>query len=142
MVFWTWAKRLEDNFDGARRKNLRHFIHVHHHGEDSDRITFNLRTGDALATAENQDDEKQTEKEKERAESLYYYVSEPEESASHDEGQAEEEHELVRIPTCAIFHKLSNGRGVPHTFIGFIKQWPALPRVVVRVVYCSDEVAC
>jgi KUP system potassium uptake protein len=142
MVFWTWAKRLEDNFDGARRKNLRHFIHVRHHGEDSDKITFNLRTSDVLPTAENQHDEKETEMEKEKADSLYYYVTEPEESSSNDEAQAEEKHELVRIPTCAIFHKLSKGRGVPHTFIGFIKQWPALPRVVVRVTYSSDEAPC
>jgi len=26
---------------------------------------------------------------------------------------------------------LTSGKGVPHTFIGFIRQWPALPRVVV-----------
>lgn len=24
---------------------------------------------------------------------------------------------MARIPTCAIFHKLTTGRGVPHTFI-------------------------
>ena len=58
--------------------------------------------------------------------------------------------ELVRLPTCAIFHKLGAGTGVPPSFLGkyyhhmctdpsglrcslgFIKQWPALPRVVVR----------
>lgn len=26
--------------------------------------------------------------------------------------------ELVRIPTCAIFHKIASGQGVPHTFTG------------------------
>ncbi len=44
----------------------------------------------------------------------------------------EERKELVRINTCAIFHKLTPGRGVPHSFIGFIRQWPSLPRLVVR----------
>lgn len=38
---------------------------------------------------------------------------------------------LARLPTCAVFHKLTAGRGVPHTFYGFLRQWPALPRVVV-----------
>jgi len=38
---------------------------------------------------------------------------------------------LPRLPTCAVFHKLTSGRGVPHTFYGFLRQWPALPRVVI-----------
>lgn len=38
---------------------------------------------------------------------------------------------LARLPTCAVFHKLTAGRGVPHTFYGFLRQWPALPRVIV-----------
>ena len=42
-----------------------------------------------------------------------------------------EKRELVRISTCAIFHKYTRGPGVPHTFVGFIRQWPALPQVVV-----------
>lgn len=64
-----------------------------------------------------------------------------------------EKMELVRLPTCAIFHKLGAGTGVPPSFLGkslrlsyygpmelttvsgFIKQWPALPRVVVRPNY-------
>jgi len=39
--------------------------------------------------------------------------------------------QLPRIPTCAIFHRLTSGPGVPHTFYGFIRQMPALPRVVI-----------
>ena len=42
-----------------------------------------------------------------------------------------EKKELARIPTCAVFHKLTPGQGVPHSFVGFIRQYPALPRVVV-----------
>lgn len=69
-------------------------------------------------------------------------------SQDTDEGDRKD---LVRIPTCAIFHKLAEGKGVPHTFIGtsrrnfrilflfkpfsgFVRQWPALPRVVVSRV--------
>jgi len=28
MIFWTWAKGLEDEFDGSNRRNLRHFISI------------------------------------------------------------------------------------------------------------------
>ena len=43
----------------------------------------------------------------------------------------EEKRKLPRIDSCAIFHKLTPGSGVPHSFIGFVRQWPSLPRVVV-----------
>jgi len=42
-----------------------------------------------------------------------------------------ERKELVRINTCAVFHKLTPGQGVPHSFVGFVRQWPSLPRVVI-----------
>ena len=41
---------------------------------------------------------------------------------------------LPRMSTMAVFYNLSAGKGVRHTFYGFLKQWPALPRVVVRVI--------
>jgi len=34
-----------------------------------------------------------------------------------DEKSAERK-ELQRIPSCAVFHKIASGKGVPHTFIG------------------------
>ena len=43
--------------------------------------------------------------------------------------------ELQRVPTCSIFHKVASAPGVPHTFTGFIRQWPCLPRVVVSFIY-------
>jgi hypothetical protein len=53
-------------------------------------------------------------------------------SASSDPNEMiEERRELQRISTCAIFHKFTCGYGVPHTFVGFIRQWPALPLVMV-----------
>lgn len=38
---------------------------------------------------------------------------------------------VQRIPTLAIVHKLSEGKGVPHAFSVFLRQVPALPKVVV-----------
>lgn len=48
---------------------------------------------------------------------------------------------LPRLPTCAVFHKLTGGKGVPHTFYAFLRQWPALPRVVVSLP-CITDVPC
>jgi len=65
----------------------------------------------------------------------------------------EEKRELGRLPMLAIFHKMAYEKGVPYSFVseysafgsaekgcltfprtGFIRQWPALPRVVVGLM--------
>jgi KUP system potassium uptake protein len=60
-----------------------------------------------------------------------YYYSVHDKIASEE--RDEDRRELVRIPTCAVFHKFASGKGVPHSFVGFIRQWPALPEVVVSL---------
>ncbi|KAJ4482322.1 potassium transporter [Lentinula aciculospora] len=117
MVFWTWSKGLEDAFDGANRQNLRHFIWR------EDKIP--------LVKAENgQEIVEEVKQEEEVNEPIYYYV--PTQSfSSKDEGLEIEKRELTRIPTMAVFHKFTLGRGVPHTFVGFIRQWPALPQILI-----------
>ncbi|KAJ7486154.1 potassium transporter [Mycena galericulata] len=115
MSFWTWAKGLEDKFDGKNRLNLRNFIHP-----DPDSVG-------------EEEDEEEGEEEATEAGSMhrhrksrdlkYYYTLEDDEK--------EEKHSLAMLPTCAVFHKIARGQGVPHTFVGFIRQWPALPRVVI-----------
>jgi hypothetical protein len=60
-----------------------------------------------------------------------YYYSVRDKIASDE--RDEDRRELVRIPTCAVFHKFASGKGVPHSFVGFIRQWPALPEVVVSL---------
>ncbi|KLO05737.1 potassium transporter [Schizopora paradoxa] len=157
MTFWTWAKGLEDRFDGKNRKNLRHFImedehaNIHLLPHQFNRSNFHNSVDDndndhALA-AEHDFDEFDRP--------LYYVSSNRNSMVTHSkmgpggagefgeeksitstlehDGNAavEEKKELVRINTCAIFHKLTPGRGVPHSFIGFVRQWPSLPRVVI-----------
>lgn len=39
--------------------------------------------------------------------------------------------ELAVLPITAVFHKFAGGKGTPHSFVGFLRQYPALPRVVV-----------
>jgi len=67
----------------------------------------------------------------------YYYTMRKELSdVPIDEKSTEQRREIQRIPTFAIFHKLTPGKGIPHTFVAFIRQWPALPRVVVFLSVC------
>ena len=64
---------------------------------------------------------------------LSYIASQKDKLAG--ESELEEKRELVRISACAIFYKFSRGPGVPHTFVAFIRQWPSLPKVVVRAIH-------
>ncbi|KDQ61961.1 hypothetical protein JAAARDRAFT_204343 [Jaapia argillacea MUCL 33604] len=117
ILFWTWAKGLEDDFDAANLKTLRHFLTSESGGKlylrndtplpapmPSDEVVEN---GGGTDTDRSEEGEESTE-----------LADLP-------------QRELARIPTFAIFHKLTGGRGVPHSFIGFVRQWPAVPDVVV-----------
>jgi KUP system potassium uptake protein len=137
MFFWTWAKGLEDRFDGANRRNLRSFI-VARDDVDGKQATFAVGAGTTDVASENGIAE--VDYASHQAPSAvpsdgadYYYMAHK--STSEDDDtyslKGEERRELVRIDSCAIFHKLSSGQGVPHSFVGFIRQWPALPRVVI-----------
>ncbi|KAJ6452540.1 potassium transporter [Mycena vitilis] len=109
MSFWTWAKGLEDKFDGEHRENIRHFIVP----------GFDQKMQD-------EETEEEVSGEETKVEDVTYHYKEA--------AQGEKEvgtQPLVRLPTCAVFHKMTRGQGAPHTFIGFIRQWPALPRVVI-----------
>lgn len=43
-----------------------------------------------------------------------------------------ERKKLQRIPTCAVFHKIAQGKGVPHTFIG----WFSLSLLLLLFLHC------
>ena len=91
-----------------------------------------------------------------RSEATYYFMKNSViEKKFDDDDSIDQKRELQRIPTCAVFHKIASGKGVPHTFVGqcsydcwlrclnlmyltgFIRQWPSLPRVVVNI-HISD----
>ncbi|THH10121.1 hypothetical protein EW145_g1548 [Phellinidium pouzarii] len=127
---------LEDEFDGANRRNLRHFIM-----EDNDE-TFQLRSPPAAVETSSIVDvgEDTISNERTQAPTMYYMARPTMHRANSDEKggsitqtseSVEEKRALVRIETCAVFHKLTPGSGIPHSFVGFIRQWPALPRVVI-----------
>ncbi|KAJ7797662.1 potassium transporter [Mycena olivaceomarginata] len=112
MSFWTWAKGLEDKFDGEHRENIRHFILPDGDQEEEDE-------DDEIEEAEAETDTKVKDM------TYSYRVG------AYGEKDVGERQPLVRLPTCAVFHKIARGQGAPHTFIGFVRQWPALPRVVI-----------
>jgi KUP system potassium uptake protein len=114
MSLWVWSKRLEDEFDGQNRMNLRHFIHSNKKPQSDDDVSSE---GDYPV-------------------SYYYTIRNPSVDGSVDEKTTELRREIQRIPTFAIFHKLAVGKGVPHTFVAFVRQWPTLPRVVVFLSVC------
>jgi len=133
MLLWTFGKSMEDEFDGANRKNLLHFIQEKHGmytqtSQDTLEGVFPDHTVDQL----------------DQLRGLTYVSRILEPTDDTDECAKEkliEKRELIRISTCAIFHKYSRGPGVPHTFVGFIRQWPALPRVVIFLSVCVLPIA-
>ncbi|KAG8908676.1 hypothetical protein FRC01_007308 [Tulasnella sp. 417] len=140
MFFWTWGKGLEDHFDGMNRKNLRHFIVVDESDNSREKrirkrvtstqasskpATLTYVAGDTIKSQggdEEVDEDDDSPEGSVKANQTLYLVPE-------DESQPRRH--LARLPTCAVFHKLTSGRGVPHTFYGFLRQWPSLPRVVI-----------
>ncbi|KZT56800.1 potassium transporter [Calocera cornea HHB12733] len=134
MMFWTWAKGLEDKFDGVNRHNLRHFIVNGANKPHGNVVGGDLKSGktsahnySTMATLtqgsggeENSTEEDAISKDDTTPDALYL--------VSEDKTFVRE---LKRVPIMAIFHKVAGGKGVPHSFYAFLKQWPALPRIVV-----------
>ena len=149
MIFWTWAKGLEDEFDGSNRRNLRHFI--------STEVQFSEKpTRAALPSLRSNDDARDgggigemnvatPDDRFEDAVSLFLHrdssMAQPTNAriTIQEKSQKEEKMVLARLPTCAIFHKMAAGKGVPHTFYGFLRQWPSVPRVIVSVPLLTPQ---
>jgi KUP system potassium uptake protein len=148
---------LEDGFDRANRKNLRHFIQENQQpAESSDSLPIQKPHEDGNAdVVTSVGGNNVTEKDDaevnptvvldtdadtlNRNRGLSYVSQVKYQLDGHGQGNQvlEEKRALQRISTCAIFHKFTHGPGVPHTFVAFIRQWPALPRVVVSMMTCA-----
>lgn len=95
MTVLSWLQGLEDEFDGKNRMNLRHFIR-----QKQTEIT--LDDGSSIDSAE-----------------VTYYITKKSSGLTIEhEKFGRELMEITRIPSCAIFHKIASGQGVPHTFTG------------------------
>ncbi|KAI0291239.1 potassium transporter [Multifurca ochricompacta] len=109
MAFWTWAKGLEDRFDSKSRRRLDGaiFVESEKREEKREESAVNQVSGFDMNTT------------------LYYVTPPPPGS----QGELEERHALARLPIFAVFHGIAHERGVPPSFTGFLRQWPALPRL-------------
>lgn len=106
---------LEDKFDGHNRMNLRHLIMAHVEEEPEP-----LRVGqghpaesEATPTIESEGDQEPEEKQDlDKPTTPSYYI------VDQDRDGSKRIKELARIPTCAVFHNYTSGKGVPHSFVG------------------------
>ncbi|KAM6494401.1 Potassium transporter [Amanita muscaria] len=139
MLLWTWARGLEEGFDRANRKNLRHFIQQNKSTES----LFTAQDAEKADVVKPEDDHRviidSATATSRRVKALSYVTRY---RVTEDPNEVlEAKRDLQRIPTCAIFHKFTRGTGVPHTFISFIRQWPALPNVVIFLSICVVPIA-
>ena len=104
---------LEDKFDGANRMNLRHFISPDEKSSEANYDEDGEKLDPGLPP--------------------YFYLPSPAEKAA-GEKMVEERRMLQRIPTCAVFHKIASGKGVPHTFIGTC-------HIILIIKTCSSVVS-
>ncbi|KAF8521952.1 potassium transporter-domain-containing protein [Hysterangium stoloniferum] len=118
MVFWTWARGLEEEFDGVNRKNLRHFIIPVDGGEEAG------PKAEVVSSDESQEIEKNDHEAalNSRVVPRTLHLAD---DTGHPSGQ------VAVLPIMAIFYKFGSGKGIPHAFVGFLRQYPALPRVVI-----------
>jgi len=136
MVFWSWGRGLEDNFDDAHHQRLTHLI-VKDRSQEQTALRLpsspvvkihklpleESGSSHALHTLTQKDAEPEDEMVKpvvHEDSDLYF---------QKDDGSLVP---LARIPVMSIFHKnASTGQGVPHAFATFLQRYPALPDVVV-----------
>lgn len=114
-------KGLEDEFDGKNRKNPRHFI-------INSKNLPNTVTQIDLPIMERDRSEKSDQAPTEVDVTAVTDIDE------EDEGRlrflnykTQMTTDLARIPSCAIFHKLTAGKGVPHSFYGDDSELSSLP---------------
>ncbi|KAJ8082836.1 hypothetical protein PM082_008693 [Marasmius tenuissimus] len=125
MCLWAWGKGLEDRFDGKNVLELPGFV------VEQDRALAQLEQELSLADHAS-------------GEHYDFYVPEVTEAAavqdmvglSRVRGRGNRDtkfdnRELMRIPTCAVFHRYVAGKGFPHAFAGFVRQWPGVPQVLI-----------
>ena len=110
---------MEDAFDGSTRRNLRHLIVTRDEepelqiGLDAEKKGDDSTVDASSVNASIEDDGASISQR-----SVQYYVMDESDSLGDVKANTANPHPkpLARIPTCAIFHKLTTGRGVPHAF--------------------------
>jgi KUP system potassium uptake protein len=104
MSVWAWCRQLEDKFEQNNHVNLRSVLSQYQGPVDTNHVLTSIKDEMAFSTSQ--------------AVML---------KQSDDSDQ-----QLPRIPITAIFYRNdSAAKGVPHSFVTFLRRYPALPQVVV-----------
>lgn len=131
MVFWTWARNLEEEFDGTNRRALSDFL--------IPAPSTSASIGEPRASSDDESDSVSMGIPLRRVSVSHRRPSiksdadgrKPTGSLTFVDDVTHTELELARTPTCALFHKSSSGNSVPHAFYAFVRQLTALPQLVV-----------
>ena len=98
---------LEDEFDGANRKSLRRFIVT------SDIEKPPIEPESALESSRDSEIEELAADAPGASDVKALYLAADAQNPAR---------ELAVLPIIAVFHKFASGKGIPHSFVGFVKQ--------------------
>jgi KUP system potassium uptake protein len=129
MVFWSWARELEDSFDDSNAEKLSRIITRRALDEKAPLRKSAVNETEAVSNDDlhlshsidaDAEDELSTQRSEHDIPPLYLQRATGESTV------------LARIPVMAIFHRNdAANRGVPHSFVSFLQRYPALPEIVV-----------
>jgi hypothetical protein len=102
MAGWAWGRSLEDGFEQSNHVDLRSILS---HTSDHDDMLPSLSKAGSISLSVQA--------------VVLKHTDEPDQT-------------VPRIPIAAIFYRNdSAARGVPHSFVSFLRSYPALPQIVV-----------
>jgi KUP system potassium uptake protein len=144
MILWTWGRELEDSFDTENKRNLSRIIFRRYSpsalSDEAKKARGDFPPPAFKLVPLPEEDEpsilglEETDEIPPHPQNHHGTIlTLEEESALFIRGQSGDLVELQRIPTLAIFHKTTDGKGTPFAFNVFMRQVPALPRVVVSI---------
>ncbi|RSH89944.1 hypothetical protein EHS25_001930 [Saitozyma podzolica] len=129
IVFWSWARGLEDSFDDSNAEKLSRIITRRALDEKSPLRKPVVNDTEGVS---NDDLHLSHSVEADAEEELSTQGSEHHIPPLYLRAATGESTVLTRIPVMAIFHRNdAANRGVPHSFVSFLQRYPALPEIVI-----------
>ncbi|GFZ49919.1 hypothetical protein JCM24511_07322 [Saitozyma sp. JCM 24511] len=129
MVFWSWARELEDSFDDSNAEKLSRIITRRALDEKAPLRKPAVNETEGVS---NDDLHLSHSVEADAENELSTQGSEHDIPPLYLRAVTGESTVLTRIPVMAIFHRNdAANRGVPHSFVSFLQRYPALPDIVI-----------
>lgn len=128
MAFWAWGRDLEDLFDQTNHVNLRSVLHQSE-GETVKPVV--LSPGNQIeGFRKNEVSSSNHPANQESSPQLDYLPSS--QIMLRGKGEVDSSRAMPRIPIAAIYYRNdSAAKGVPHSFVTFVRRYPVLPQIVV-----------